>query len=60
MEASGKIGLAIKGWSKEARPVIVKDPKAVEEIKGRFASKYGLGSVERYYPTSEVALVVPV
>jgi hypothetical protein len=58
--ASGKIGLAIKEWSKEASPEIVKDPKVVDEIKGRFGVKYGLANVKRYYPTSEVALVVPL
>ena len=60
VEASGKIGLSIKGWRKEGRPTVVKDPRTVDEIKGRFGAKYGLANVRRYYPTSEVALEVPV
>ena len=60
VQASGKIGLAVKGWRKEAKPVVVKEPSALEEIKGRFGAKYGLANVKRYYPTTEVALEVPV
>lgn len=60
VERAGKIGLAIKGWSKEGKPVVVKEPKAVEEIKERFGAKYGIANVRRYYPTSEVALKVQV
>lgn len=60
VEATGKIGLSIKGWKKEGKPRIVKEPKVVEEIKGRFGVKYGFSNVKKYYPTSEVALEVDI
>ena len=60
VEASGKIGLAIKGWRREAKPDIVKEARVIEGIKGRFGAKYGFSNVKKYYPTSEVALEVPV
>lgn len=60
VEASGKIGLAIKGWRKDARPDVVKEAPVVDGIKGRFGAKYGVRNVKKYYPTSEVALKVPV
>jgi hypothetical protein len=60
VEKSGSIGLSIKGWKKEAKPRVVRAQKAVEEIKGRFGVKYGAANVKRYYPTSEVALEIPV
>lgn len=60
VEASGRIGLAIKQWKKDGEPVVVREPGKVDEIKGRFGTKYGRSNVKRYYSTSEVALVVPV
>lgn len=58
VERAGKVGLKIGAWAKTARPEVVRDPRAVEEVKKRFGKKYGEGDVRRYYPTSEVALEV--
>jgi hypothetical protein len=60
VEKSGKIELEVSGWKKEAKPKTVRDSGRVDEIKGRFSAKYGAGDVRRYYPTSEVALEIPL
>lgn len=58
VQKSGEISLKIEDWEKDAKPDLVRDSKAVDGIKGRFASKYGEGRVKKYYPTSEVAFEI--
>jgi hypothetical protein len=60
LERSGRVGLGVKGWKKDAKPTFVRDPKTVDEIKERFSVKYGKGKVKKYYPTSEIALEIPL
>jgi len=60
LEPSGK--LTVRGWkeTREGVPRVVRDAAEVDRIKGRFAKKYGEGDVRRFYPTSEVALLLDV
>jgi hypothetical protein len=58
MEKSGDIELRVRDWTIRTKPGIVRDPKVVDQIKRRFAEKYGEVEVKKYYPTSEVALEV--
>lgn len=58
VEKSGAVELKVKDWKKASRPRILRDSKAVGEIKRRFSAKYGGGRVKRYYPTSDVALEI--
>ncbi len=44
--------------SERAKSVVLRQGGAVDEIKRRFAAKYGEREVERYYPTSEVPLQI--
>jgi hypothetical protein len=60
VEKSGTLDLRVKDWSKGGKPTVVKDQAAVEGIKRRFGAKYGEGRVKRYYPTSDVALELPL
>ena len=58
VEKSGKISLSIRDWKNESKPKILKDSKAIDDIKRRFGVKYGEGQVKRYYPTQDVALEI--
>jgi hypothetical protein len=58
VEKSGKIGLSIRDWRRESKPKILKDSKAIDDIKRRFSVKYGESQVKRYYPTQDVALEI--
>ena len=58
VEKRESLELRVAGWRKVAKPRIVRDPDMVDDIRGRFSLKYGKGDVNRYYPTSEVALEV--
>jgi hypothetical protein len=60
VEAAGSIEVRAGGATYSAAPVIVKDRTEVERVKGLFAKKYGISDVKRYYPTSDVALEIPV
>jgi hypothetical protein len=60
VERSGGLELRVGGWKKKAKPSVIRDAEAVDQIKDRFREKYGKADVKRYYPTSEVALVVPL
>lgn len=60
VEASGKLEIRTVKMAKSAAPRVVREREAVDRIKERFAAKYGESDVRRYYPTSEVALVVRV
>jgi hypothetical protein len=60
VEKSGKVELSAKGKKLGAAPQIVRDEARIEHIKSLFARKYGAQDVKRYYPTSEVALEVPL
>ena len=53
-------GVALRVGSRVARkkPAILRQGGAVDDVKRRFAAKYGEDEVKRYYPTSEVALEV--
>ena len=42
----------------EGRPV--KDSNRVDQIVGKFKSKYGQGDVKKYYPKHDVAVEVPL
>lgn len=58
VDKSGKIGLSIRDWRKDSKPKILKDSKAIDDIKRRFSMKYGEGQVKQYYPNSDVALEI--
>ncbi len=58
IEKSGSFTIVAKKESKEAKPEIIRDPKAVDRVKAKFAEKYGADDVKGYYPTSEVLLEV--
>ncbi len=60
VEAKGKLEVRSRKQVKSAVPRVVKDPQVVDRIKERFGVKYGESDVRKYYPTSEVALVVRV
>ena len=60
VEKTGNIGLKVKDWKKTSKPKILRDPKAIDDIKRRFSVKYGLNQVKRYYPASDVALEISV
>ncbi|MDA4124471.1 MAG: DUF2255 family protein [Thaumarchaeota archaeon] len=55
---NGVLTIAVKKETKEAKPEIVRDPRAVDRVKAKFAAKYGADEVKGYYPTSEVLLEV--
>lgn len=58
IERSGSVTIMAKKETKEAKPEIIRDPKAVDRVKAKFAEKYGADDVKGYYPTSEVLLEV--
>ena len=58
VQSSGDFAVKVKQESMTVSPRMVREPKKVDEIKKRFGVKYGNGDVERYYPTSEIALEV--
>jgi hypothetical protein len=58
VERSGNIELSVKDWKKSSHSAVVRDSVAVTRIKRRFSDKYGEDEVKKYYPTSEVALLV--
>ena len=59
VEKDGTMDLKIREWGKKAsKPKILRDSKAIDDIKRRFSVKYGEGQVKQYYPTSDVALEV--
>ncbi|MDA4125764.1 MAG: hypothetical protein OK452_00970 [Thaumarchaeota archaeon] len=58
VEKAGKIDLRIKEWKKASKPKILRDSKAIDDIKRRFSVKYGERQVKQYYPTSDVALEI--
>ena len=58
VQSSGDFEVKVKQESMTVSPRMVREPKKVDEIKKRFGVKYGNGDVERYYPTSEIALEV--
>ncbi len=58
VERAGKIDLKIKEWKKASEPKILRDSKAIDDIKRRFSVKYGVRQVKQYYPTSDVALEI--
>ncbi len=60
VEKTGTLELEVKDWKKISRPAVLRDRMKVEEIKRRFGAKYGEGRVKRYYPTSDVALEIPL
>ena len=60
IEKSGKVELSVKGQKLSVAPSIIRDQAKVEHIKGVFAKKYRIGDAKGYYPTSEVALEVPL
>jgi len=60
VEKAGSLEVEVKGWRKEGNPQVIRDLKAVERIKQRFAAKYGEGDVRRYYPNQDVALELPL
>lgn len=60
IEKSGKVELSVKNQKLSVAPNVVRDEAKIEHIKGVFAGKYGVGDVRRYYPTSEVALEIPL
>ncbi len=59
VEKDGTMDLKIGEWRKNAsKPKILRDSKAIDDIKRRFSVKYGEGQVKQYYPTSDVALEI--
>jgi hypothetical protein len=60
VEKSGKVELSVKNQKLSVTPSIIRDEAKIERIKGIFARKYGFVDVKRYYPTSEVAIEVPL
>jgi hypothetical protein len=58
IEKAGKIDLRVKEWKKTSKPKILRDSKAIDDIKRRFSVKYGARQVKQYYPTSDVALEI--
>ena len=58
VQKSGELKLNIEGWSKSAKPTVVKKNSVIEGIKGRFGAKYGASDVRRYYPDQDVALEI--
>jgi hypothetical protein len=58
VEKAGTMDLKIKEWKKASKPKILRDSKAIDDIKRRFSVKYGEGQVKRYYPTQDVALEI--
>ncbi len=58
VEQAGEAEVTAGGVSERAKVVVLRQGGAVDEIKKRFAAKYGEREVERYYPTSEVALQI--
>jgi len=60
VEAGGRIEVRGRKEAGAGVPRIVREEQEVDRIKERFAKKYGESDVRRYYPTSEVALVLEV
>ena len=60
LERSGKLQLRAKTESIHTVPRIIRDSAEIERIKETFGQKYGKTDVSRYYPTSEVALEIPL
>jgi hypothetical protein len=54
------VELSVKNQKLSVTPSIIRDEAKIERIKGIFARKYGFVDVKRYYPTSEVAIEVPL
>lgn len=60
VERAKKMDVEVKGDRISATPVVLRETRVVDEVKKRFAAKYGEKDVKRYYPTSEVALKIKV
>lgn len=56
VERAGEAEIIAGKVSKKLRPAVLRQGGAVDEVKERFAAKYGEEEVRKYYPTSEVAL----
>ncbi len=57
-QGTGTMKVGAKGRGQGVSPKTVLDRSYVDEVKGKFALKYGAGDGKKYYPTSEVALEV--
>jgi len=60
IERRGSATITVKKERKEVKLEIIRDPKAVDRVRAKFAEKYGADDVKGYYPTSEVLLEVRV
>jgi hypothetical protein len=49
VEKSGSIELKVKDWTRRAKPKIVRDTAAVDQVRRRFSGKYGEGDMNKYY-----------
>jgi hypothetical protein len=61
VQRSGTLDLKIGRWEKNGSSArVLREARAIEEIKNRFSVKYGEGQVKRYYPNQDVALEIPI
>ena len=56
VEKAGRMEIRAGGFSRIASPKVVRDANDIEEIKARFAKKYGEAEVQRYYAKQDVAV----
>lgn len=58
IESSGSLDVSAKGQKLHAQPRMIRDRSKVEQVKKRFGQKYGESEVQKYYPTSDVAMEI--
>jgi len=58
VQRSGEVELRVKDWARRTKPSVIREAEEVSRIKRRFGEKYGIDDVKKYYPTSEVALLI--
>ena len=52
--------ISINGAEISESGKLITDGNSVDDIVGKFRSKYGEGDVKRYYPKTDVAVEVPL
>lgn len=52
--------ISINGAEISESGKLITDGNSVDDIVGKFRSKYGEGDVKRYYPKTDVAIEVPL
>ena len=58
--ANQTLKISVSGEEIPARGKPITDSNRVDQIVGKFKSKYGQGDVKKYYPKHDVAVEVPL